>query len=225
MLNVLRNLDWSVLTNALLSVIPALICITLHECAHGYTALALGDTTARDMGRLSLNPLKHFDILGFLMMAFAGFGWAKPVPIDMRRFKNPKAGMAVTAIAGPLANLIIAAVSLFFYGLLFPALYESRWGTYALAIIARTAVLSVSLAVFNILPIPPLDGSKVLFSFLSERSYWRLMRYERYGMLLLIVLVVSGALDKTLGVLAGGAMDKLNFLVRWGSGLGNKLFL
>lgn len=111
--NILKNLDWSVLTNLLLSALPVLICITLHECAHGVVALKLGDTTARDMGRLSLNPLKHFDIMGFLMMAIAGFGWAKPVPVDMRRFHDPKRGMALTALAGPAANILIAVVFLF----------------------------------------------------------------------------------------------------------------
>lgn len=225
MLNVLRNLDWSVLTDAALSAIPVLICITLHECAHGWTALWLGDTTARDMGRLSLNPIKHFDIMGFIMMAFAGFGWAKPVPIDMRRFKNPKAGMAVTAAAGPLMNVLIAVVCLFLYGFALPALYESTWGYYALEMVARTATLSVSFAVFNLLPIPPLDGSKVLYSFIPEQAYWKLMRYERFGMLLLIALVFLGALDSTLGVLVSWVMDKLSFLVQWGFDLGGRLFL
>lgn len=225
MLNVLRNLDWSVLTDAALSAIPVLICITLHECAHGWTALWLGDTTARDMGRLTLNPFKHFDIMGFLMMAVAGFGWAKPVPVDMRRFENPRRGMAVTAVAGPLCNVVIAMVCLFLYGFAYPALYKSAWGYYVLVMVARTATLSVSFAVFNILPIPPLDGSKVLYSFIPEQAYWKLMRYERYGMLLLIVLVFSGVLDSTLGAMAKSALDRLNFLVRWGFGLGSKFFL
>lgn len=225
MLNVLRNLDWSVLTNAALSVIPVLVCITLHECAHGYTALLLGDTTARDMGRLSLNPLRHFDIMGFIMMAFAGFGWAKPVPIDMRNFDNPRRGMAISAVAGPLSNVVIAVFCLFLYGFTLPALYRSTWGFAVLGMIYRTAVLSVSFAVFNILPIPPLDGSKVLYSFIPEQAYWKLMRYERYGMLLLIALVFTGALDGTLGRLVTGALDRLVFLTDWGIKLGSKLFL
>lgn len=224
MLNVLKNLDWSVLTNALLSAIPVLICITLHECAHGVTALKLGDTTARDMGRLSLNPLKHFDIMGFVMMAFAGFGWAKPVPIDMRNFDNPRRGMAITAVAGPLSNVLIAIVCLFLYGLFLPLLIGRQVGYYILVMILQTAHLSISFAVFNIIPIPPLDGSKVLYSFIPESAYWKLMRYERYGMLLLIVLVISGALDSTLGVLAGWAMDRLYVLARWGFAIGNKIF-
>lgn len=224
MLNVLRNLDWSVLTDAAFSVIPVLICITLHECAHGYTALLLGDTTARDMGRLSLNPLRHFDIMGFIMMAFAGFGWAKPVPIDMRSFDNPRHGMAITAVAGPLANVVIAVFCLFLYGFSYPALFKSSFGDAVLEMVFRTAVLSISFAVFNILPIPPLDGSKVLYSFIPERAYWTLMRYERYGMFLLIALVISGALDGTLGRLVTSAMSRLDFLIQWGFELGSKLF-
>ncbi len=221
MLNIWRNLDWSILTDALLSAVPVLICITLHECAHGYVALRLGDTTARDMGRLSLNPIKHFDIMGFVMMAFAGFGWAKPVPIDMRRFKNPKRGMAVTALAGPCANVLITVLCLFLYGLLWQFSLKGRVGYYLVTGILRTASISLSFAVFNIIPIPPLDGSKVLYSFLSEQSYYKLMRYERYGMILLFVLVLSGALDSTLGRAVSWAFDKLWVVAELGNRLAN----
>ena len=221
MLNIWNNLDWSVLTDALMSVVPVLICLTLHECAHGYVALRLGDTTARDMGRLSLNPLKHFDIMGFVMMAFAGFGWAKPVPIDMRNFKNPKAGMAMTAAAGPAANVLISVLCLFLYGLFWRLSLRSQAGYYLVSGILRTAGMSLSFAVFNIIPIPPLDGSKVLYSFLSEDSYYKLMRYERYGMIILLVLVLSGAIDSTLGRAGDWALDKLWVFAELGDRLGN----
>ncbi len=221
MLNIWNNLDWSVLTDALMSVVPVLICLTLHECAHGYVALRLGDTTARDMGRLSLNPLKHFDIMGFVMMAFAGFGWAKPVPIDMRNFKNPKAGMAMTAAAGPAANVLISVLCLFLYGLFWRLSLRSQAGYYLVSGILRTAGMSLSFAVFNIIPIPPLDGSKVLYSFLSEDSYYKLMRYERYGMIILLVLVLSGAIDSTLGRAVDWALDKLWVFAELGDRLGN----
>ena len=102
-----EGLDWSYLTNILLSIIPALICITLHELSHGFVAYKLGDTTAKDAGRLTLNPIKHLDIMGILMMVVFHFGWAKPVPVNMYRFKNPKQGMAITAVAGPLMNVLI----------------------------------------------------------------------------------------------------------------------
>ena len=190
--NVFRNLDWSVLTNALISIIPALICITVHELAHGYAAYRLGDTTAKEMGRLTLNPLKHLDIVGILMMILVGFGWAKPVPVNMRRFRKPKVFMAITALAGPLSNIIMAVVVFFIYGLVFTGLggYKATGaGDILLSIVSRTATLSVALAIFNLIPIPPLDGSKIVFSLLPEQSYYNLMRYERYGMLLLIALI------------------------------------
>lgn len=223
MLNILKNLDWSVLTDALISALPVLVCITLHECAHGYTALLLGDTTAKYMGRLSLNPIKHFDIMGFVMMAFVGFGWAKPVPVDYRRFNNPKTGMAVTAVAGPLCNVVITVVCLFLYGLLIPLIGKNRVGYYALLLIYRTAYLSISFAIFNFIPIPPLDGSKVLFSFLSESAYDKLMRYEKYGMLLLMVLVITGVLSGPLSRAVNAVFDKLIIIAELGLKLGNLL--
>ena len=106
--------DSSFFTTALLSVIPILVCLTVHELAHGVTAYALGDDTAKRMGRLTLNPIKHIDPFGFLVLLIAGFGWAKPVPVDMRRFRSPKFGMAITAIAGPLSNFLLTALILLF---------------------------------------------------------------------------------------------------------------
>ncbi len=216
MLEILRNLDWSVLTNVLLSIIPALICITIHECSHGFVALKLGDTTARDMGRLTLNPLKHFDIIGFAMLAFAGFGWAKPVPINMYNFKNPKKGMAVSALAGPISNILLAILMLFLYGLLYDLLMPTEVGYYIIYTIIRTAYLSVSLAVFNIMPIPPLDGSKVVFSLISDQAYYKLMRYERYGMVILLALVLTGVMSRPLNSAVANVFDKLMFAARMG---------
>ena len=102
-----KGLDWTVLRDMLISVIPALLCITVHELSHGFAALLLGDTTARDAGRLTLNPVRHIDIMGLIMMIVFRFGWAKPVPVDMRRFRNPKAGMALCAAAGPFSNIVL----------------------------------------------------------------------------------------------------------------------
>ena len=191
---IFRNLDFSIITNAVISVIPALICITFHELSHGFVAYKLGDPTAKSLGRLTLNPIKHIDIFGLLMMVVAGFGWAKPVPVDMRRFKNPKRGMAITALAGPVSNIVLAAFVLVVYGVV-AALTENRtqgslsWTV--LQMIIRTAYLSVALAVFNMIPIPPLDGSKVLFSIVPDRAYMKLMRYERYGVILLFILIMA----------------------------------
>ena len=222
-----RGLDWSVLTNLLLSVVPALICITLHELAHGSVAYRLGDDTAKRAGRLTLNPLRHIDIMGLLMMIVFKFGWAKPVPVNMWKFKNPKKGMAITAAAGPIANLLIALVFLFLYGFLFALLHRpGRSLNWLLEMLYITAYLSIALAIFNIIPIPPLDGSKVLFSCISDRSYTKLMYYERYGMIILLVLVLllsRTSLDP-LSRAAYWVMDKLFFAANWGFGLA-KLFV
>ena len=222
-----RGLDWSVLTSLLLSVLPALICITLHELAHGYVAYRLGDDTAKRAGRLTLNPLRHIDIMGLLMMIVFKFGWAKPVPVNMWKFKNPKKGMAITAAAGPIANLLIALVFLFLYGFLFALLHRpGRSLNWLLEMLYITAYLSIALAIFNIIPIPPLDGSKVLFSCISDRSYTKLMYYERYGMIILLVLVLllsRTSLDP-LSRAAYWVMDKLFFAANWGFGLA-KLFV
>ena len=122
-----NGLDWSYLLNIVLSVVPSLLCITFHEVSHGYVAYRLGDTTAKDAGRLTLNPLKHIDPMGLLMMVVFKFGWAKPVPVNMMRFRSPKRGMALTALAGPVSNVLLALVFLFLYGLLYRALYSVQF--------------------------------------------------------------------------------------------------
>ena len=208
----------------LISVIPALLCITIHELAHGYTAYRLGDTTAKDMGRLTLNPIKHIDLIGLLMMAVFHFGWAKPVPVNMMRFKNPKRYMAVTAIAGPLSNIILVIIVSFIYGLFFTQLGGSNAsgaGNVALRMIYRAIELSVALAIFNILPIPPLDGSKVLFSLLPEASYYKLMKYERFGMILLIIFMWSSYFNETVGRATSAALDWLFGIARFSYNLVN----
>ena len=221
-----RGLDWSYLLDIALSVLPALICITLHECAHGWAAYRLGDDTAKRMGRLTLNPLKHIDIIGLAMMVLFRFGWAKPVPVDMRKFKNPKRDMAVTAAAGPLMNVMLCLAALFLYGLTAPgafyrggALYYLNEGLYL------TAYLSLALALFNIIPIPPLDGSKVLYSFISDRAYMQLMRYERYGMIALLALIVLSDLSglDPLSRATGWVFEKLFVFADWGFALALRL--
>ena len=214
MSNIFRNLDWSVLTGALFSVIPALICITLHELSHGFTAYKLGDPTAKDLGRLTLNPLKHIDLVGLVMMVIFKFGWAKPVPVSMRNFKNPKRYMAITALAGPVSNILIAVVFLFLFGLVFKPLGSSdasdaTVGNTVLNMINQTAYLSTALAIFNLVPIPPLDGSKILFSLLPDKAYNQLMRYERYGMILLIIFISTSAFDETVGKITSFLFGKL----------------
>ena len=198
-LEIIKNgFDFSYLLGILQSVIPSLICITLHELSHGLVAYRLGDDTAKRAGRLTLNPLKHLDPIGLLMMVTVHFGYAKPVPVNMNKFKNPKRDMAITALAGPVSNVVITLVFLLLYGLLYLPLQGDAVGEYLLDMLDLTAYISIGYAIFNILPIPPLDGSKVLFSVLDEESYRKLMRYERYGGLILMALVWSGVLGTPL---------------------------
>lgn len=189
--NFLQHLDLSALLDIIQQVLAVLLCLTVHETCHGLAALALGDPTAKRMHRLSFNPLHHIDWLGLLSMFLCGFGWAKAVPVDMRYFKNPKAGMALTALAGPASNFLLALAALFFASLIggLPAAALNGFLVWLFYFLLRTAILSIGLGLFNLVPIPPLDGSKILFSFLPERAYYTLMRYERFGMLLLLVIV------------------------------------
>ena len=174
-------------------LIPAvLIALMFHELAHGLVAYWLGDDTAKRAGRLTLNPLDHLDPLGTLCMIFFGFGWAKPVPGNTSRFRHRKVGMALTALAGPLANFLLSFV-LILIALLMQTLAPANQILLALSrFFIQTGQLSVCLGVFNLIPIPPLDGSKVLAAFLPDHAYFQLMRYERYGMLLLIFLSFRG---------------------------------
>jgi len=213
---IMDGFDFTYLLGILMGVIPSLICITLHELSHGLVAYSLGDDTAYTRGRLSLNPLKHLDPMGLLMMIVFHVGWAKPVPVNMYRFKNPKRGMAVTALAGPLSNILISVVFLFLYGLFYIPLGKSQVGSYFLSMIELTAYISIGLAVFNLLPVPPLDGSKILFSLISDEKYYKLMRYERYGSILMFALVATGILGKPLSQLISSIYSLLVPVAQFG---------
>ena len=212
----MSGLDYSVLLNILINVISALLCITFHEVCHGLVAYKLGDTTAKDAGRLTLNPIKHIDIIGLIMMAIFKFGWAKPVPINMNNFKKPKTGMAITALAGPVSNVFLAAVMFLIYGFLYKALYNGNAiGAFFLQLIDTTAYISCALAVLNIIPIPPLDGSKVLFSFLPNDIYFKLMRYEQYGFIILILLISTNVATPFLSIATQGLYNFLLEIAKW----------
>ena len=179
-------------------LLVTLLAIPCHEAGHALASWLMGDPTARNHGRLSLNPLRHFDLLGTICMVVAGVGWAKPVPTDVRRFKNPKAGMAVTALAGPAANLILAYLSMAVWKMVYywaPANEISWFATYFLQYMV---VMNVGLAVFNLIPVPPFDGSRIFLLFLPPRLYFRAMRYERYIMGAVLLLVFFGLLDRPL---------------------------
>lgn len=186
--NLFRQLDFASMGALVLRLVSVFLCLTVHETCHGVAAYALGDPTAKRMHRLSLNPLRHIDWFGLAMMVLCGFGWAKPVPVDPRYFKKPKEGMALTALAGPVSNFVLAVVLMLGARAIYDhASYVTLWQQ-VFTFLLNTAVLSIGLGLFNLIPLPPLDGSKVLGALLSDRAYFTLMRYERYGMLVLILL-------------------------------------
>ena len=188
-----RALDMVSLLDAVLRVAAVLLCLTVHETCHGLAAYALGDPTAKSMHRLSLNPLHHIDWFGLFMMFAAGFGWAKPVPVDPRYFKKPKEGMALTALAGPVSNFLLALLLMFISKMIYLyAPYSAALDVLFTFCLYAAAPLSIGLGLFNLIPIPPLDGSKVIAVLLPDQTYVKLMRYERYGMLLLLALSLLG---------------------------------
>ena len=187
--NLWAALDFGSLLSMVTRLAAVLLCLTVHESCHGLAAYALGDPTARREHRLSLNPLRHIDWFGLLMMFVAGFGWAKPVPVNSNYFKKPKQGMALTALAGPVSNFLLALLMLLAARIFCDVAAYSEANQRILDFLLMVALLSIGLGLFNLLPIPPLDGSKVLFAVLPDGAYNQLMRYERYGMLLLFALV------------------------------------
>ena len=187
--NLWNALDFGSMRDTLLRVAAVLICLILHETCHGIAAFFLGDPTAKRNHRLSLNPLRHIDWVGLAAMVLTGVGWAKPVPVNPNYFKKPKQGMAVTALAGPASNFLLALLAMLISRLIYLyAPYNPVWQTVFDFCLYTVAPLSIGLGLFNLLPLPPLDGSKVLAMFLPDRAYAVWMRYERYGMLVLLVL-------------------------------------
>ena len=219
--NWFQGIDLNRIIEWLMFAAAALFAICVHESCHALSALWLGDDTAKRMGRISLNPLRHLDPVGFLMMVVAHFGWAKPVPINpyrMTKVKNPKVGMALTAAAGPISNVILAFLfGIGYFIVLYPIYwpYWLEWGYYISAsgwrdylglFLFRCFLLNAGLAVFNLIPVSPLDGSKIFAIVLPNKAYAWLMRYEKYGFIILAVLLFTGVLDKPLSYLVGGLM-------------------
>jgi Zn-dependent protease len=210
-----------VLTNIVIWAPPVLLAVTLHEVGHGYAAHRLGDSTAAEMGRLTLNPIKHADLMGTVIVPIAMmlltpfvFGWAKPVPINAARLNNPRRDMIWVAIAGPGANIIMAICWALVFKIASPAFGEPTGAQMVLATMAQVGIMiNFLLAAFNILPIPPLDGSRVLMSFLSPELARPYAQLERYGMLIIVGLMMSGLLWKVLNPMLDWLYRMLNLLL------------
>lgn len=217
----------------LLSLPVMLMSLSVHESAHGYAAYKLGDPTAHSLGRITLNPIKHFDLIGFLSMLIFHIGWAKPVPINARLFKKPRRDMAITGAAGPLSNLclslihlIVLRVAMIFVAnsyaqesFAFARAYnngEEFVGTMGFTVTALIlyilylgVIMNVVLAVFNLIPIPPFDGSRIFYAFLPPKWYWGVMKYERIIMLVFIVLFFLGFLSGPLSAIENAILNGL----------------
>ncbi len=180
--------DLNTISYYLLSAFAVLVTLSVHEYCHGYAAYKLGDPTAKNLGRLTLNPIKHLDPIGALCMVFFHFGWAKPVPINARYFKNPKKDFAVVAIAGPLSNLVVSFFSALIYLLIYASFKEVAFipNSFSLMLVQNVLsffylfhLINIGIAIFNLIPIPPLDGSRILNVILPEKTYFEIMKYER----------------------------------------------
>jgi Zn-dependent protease len=212
------------ITSTLLSLPIVFFSLSVHEYAHGYAANKLGDPTAKNLGRLTLNPIKHLDPIGFLCMLLLGFGWANPVPVNSRNFKKPRRDMAITALAGPITNIITGFIFLFFNSVAEKIILNNEvWrqmtnDPFSIPSLITTflysgAMLNVCLAIFNMLPIPPCDGSRFFYIFLPTKWYFEIMKYERIIMIVMLVLLWTGILTLPLILISNLIINGMRFLI------------
>lgn len=184
--------------------IGVILSMSIHEVAHGLVSYWMGDPTAKLEGRLSLNPFKHIDWAGLVCLLFFGFGWAKPVPIDSRYYKNAKTGIIWTSFAGPVANFLLSFICVFLFYALYkfaPQFIFTAAGNFISSVLSYTGLISTGFGIFNLIPIPPLDGSKVAFSFLPDDKYYKFIEGAPWMNFLFIALIFTGVLNSPLGML------------------------
>ena len=201
----------------LISLIISLVALPIHEYAHGYAAYRMGDNTAYRQGRLTLNPLVHIDPLGTLALVLFGFGWAKPVQINPLNFENPKKGMMLSALAGPLSNVGLAFISMIFYKLSYIPVYMGISGAFIMTVqtfLLYMISINITLAVFNFIPIPPFDGSRIATYFLPQRIYFKIMQYENIIFIGLLVILWLGFLDGPISFVSTSVTGILDFITR-----------
>ena len=219
---------WDLIT-LLVSIPIVLISLSFHEFAHGWMADRLGDKTARWNGRLTMNPLRHLDPIGAFSMLFFGIGWAKPVPVNPRNFKNPKKGMALTGLAGPVSNLLLSFIGILCYRILnaVTALnillkggsiyYYSNASFSFFDILAiffiMFSTMNAYLAVFNLIPVPPFDGSRIFYFILPDKWYFSVMKYERVMMVIMLALLFTGVLSPVLSAVSGSFLSAFDFII------------
>lgn len=201
------------------SFVVIFLTLPIHEWAHGFVSTKLGDPTPHYQGRLTLNPMAHIDWMGAAGILLFGIGWAKPVQVNARYYKNPKWGMAIVALAGPLSNIIVAFISIFLYKvieilLLLTGLLGDNYTLLFVISLFFVAIaqINVHLAVFNLIPIPPFDGSRILFTFLPQKYYFKVMKYEQFVFIGILALLYTGVLDAPIAILSEKVLNVVEIL-------------
>jgi Zn-dependent protease len=203
------NLNFGI-SNLLYSLPGIILAFTVHEFSHGFAAYMMGDNTAKSYGRLTLNPIAHIDPIGFLCLILTQrFGWAKPVPVNDMNFRNRRLGMLLVSLAGPVSNFITAFVLALLYALLYDKMSNAVISMFGIAYI-----INLSIGVFNLIPIPPLDGSNILDAFLTDRQRFIMRRYALYSNIIMLFLIFSGFIGTILNPFIEGLNTFINFAVR-----------